>query len=174
MMEAGRKNAIEEDYLDLENWVPFRMYRVAEAVGNILADYYGPELGLKRAEWRALAVAASYPGASAKDIGEIGDMDPFTVSRAITQLTKLGYAVRTRNAPDKRQASLTILPAGKQAVEQVSDLARSMEALLLKDVSEQELRAFKQLIGKMEDATAILRARGWKNIRAPKDDRDDS
>ena len=145
--------------LDLKRWTPFRMFRVAEAMGSILAEYYGPDFGLKRHEWRALAVIANHPEATAREISELGDMDPFTASRAIQQLSRLGYVIRGQKASDKRQASLTLLPRGEEVVGRISSLARSLEAALLTEFSETEQRTLGEFLRRMEDATAVLRAR---------------
>ncbi len=135
------------------------MFRVAEAMGSILAEYYEPEFGLKRHEWRALAVISNHPEATAREISELGDMDPFTASRAIQRLSRLGYVVRGQKASDRRQASLTLLPRGEEVVGQISSLARSLEASLLTELSEAEQRTFGEFLRRMEDATAVLRAR---------------
>lgn len=150
--------------LNLETWIPYRMFRVGSAVGDFMAEYYGPDFGLKRTEWRTLAVIALFPNSSVKEICEIGDMDQFTVSRAITQVVSLGYAVRKKNATDGRQASLILLPEGQGVVEKISALASEIERELVANLSAAEREELAKIMHKMEDATAVLRARGVRSL----------
>src|ERR1044071_4734792 len=80
--------------LVLERWLPFRLFMIATRSGDLLNNYYGPEFELNRAAWRTLAVIASLPRASVQDICRAGDLDQFTVSRAINPLVERGYVRR--------------------------------------------------------------------------------
>ncbi len=164
MTRNNPKPGSDSGILNLETWMPYRMFRIGSAVGDLMADYYGPEFGLKRTEWRTLAVVANYPNSSVKDICEIGDMDQFTVSRAITQIVSLGYAARKKSVSDGRQASLILLPLGQVVVEKVSALATEIERDLAANLTPSERRDLEGIMQKVEDATAILRARGARSF----------
>ncbi len=164
MATTKRKSESEPMILNLGAWLPYRMFRIGSAVGDLMAEYYGPDFGLKRTEWRTIAVIALFPNSSVKEICEIGDMDQFTVSRAITQIVTLGYAVRKKSATDGRQASLVLLPAGQSVVEKITALASEIERELVAQLSAAEQDELTRVMRKLEDATAVLRARGVRSL----------
>jgi DNA-binding MarR family transcriptional regulator len=152
--------------MHLQDWLPFRLFMVATRSGDLLANLYGPHYGINRAEWRTLAVVANYPACSAKEIRTFGDMDQFTVSRAIGRLVELGFASRLVNDSDRRQACVALTERGYAVFDHVAELAMEIEGNLLDGLTEAEKAALMGILTKLEDMSAILRSRWPEHIAA--------
>lgn len=150
--------------LRLESWMPYRLFRVSSRVADVLNTYYGPELGLSRSAWRTMAIVANRPGISVREICQASALDQFAISRAIKQLVDLNFAQRQTGRSDKRFAAIELTPAGWDAFGKISDLALRLDAELTKSVSAEELEQLDTVLAKLDNASAGILARGWRNL----------
>ncbi|WP_157015567.1 MarR family winged helix-turn-helix transcriptional regulator [Mesorhizobium xinjiangense] len=150
--------------LQLESWLPYRLFRISARVADVLGAFYGPKFGLSRASWRTMAIVANRPGISVKEICQAGGLDQFSVSRAIRQLVELGLAQRQPGRSDKRYAAIALSDAGWQAFGEISDLSRNIDAELMRSVTPQEREALDAILAKLDDASAGILARGWHGV----------
>jgi len=173
---AGRETAGHETVgpddrpLRLEDWLPFRLFTVSARVADVLAGFYGPRYGLSRAAWRTMAIVANRQGISAKEICQAGGLDQFAVSRAIGQLVEFGYARRNAGRSDKRYASIALTAQGWAVFEEISTLAKRIEAELTAQVTERERAALDTVLHKLDTASAGILARGWHVFAPERDD----
>ena len=58
-----------DDILILEDFLPYRLNRLAEAVSRDFSRIYRERYGLTRPEWRTLAALGQYGTMTAKQIG---------------------------------------------------------------------------------------------------------
>ncbi|MBL6431191.1 MAG: MarR family transcriptional regulator [Alphaproteobacteria bacterium] len=114
--------------LQLESWLPYRLFRISARVADVLNAYYGPKFGFSRSAWRTMAIIANRPGASAKEICQAGGLDQFSVSRAVKQLVELGYARRQAGRSDRRYAAIELSESGWSAFTEISDVAKRLDA----------------------------------------------
>ncbi len=145
------------DSLVLEDFVPFRLNRLADAVSVNLSEIYRDRFGLEIAEWRVLVTVARRRDCTAQHIASSTRMHKTRVSRAVASLEDRKLIARTPNGADGREWSLQLTPAGQRLYSSLVPLALQRQVRLLSCLSEVERRAFLAAMAKLE---ASLELRG--------------
>lgn len=153
-----------DEWLQLETWLPYRLFRISSRVADVLGAFYGPKYGLSRAAWRTMAIVANRPGISVKEICQAGGLDQFAVSRAIRQLVELGFAQRQTGKSDRRYAAIELSETGWSAYGEISQLSRRIHAELTGSITDEELAVLDVLLAKLDNASAGVLARGWHGV----------
>ena len=128
--------------LILEEFLPYRLNRAAEAVSRRFAAVYRSEYGLTRPEWRTLATIGQMGATTATTISRHSSMHKTKVSRAVFTLEKRGWVTRRADPADRRTEQLELTRQGRRNYEALVKLALAFE------------RDFEQQIGRT--ATARL------------------
>jgi len=150
----------ERKPLHLGQWLPFRMWTVANEVGESMEGFYQERFGLTRVGWQALAVIAEHEPLSASELARKMHVDNVQAARAIGHLSDLRMISRRTDSQDKRRVVLRVAKAGWTAYWAIVPRARSLEEVLTRDLSAQELKVLSELLGRME-------ARGLELFPAP-------
>jgi DNA-binding MarR family transcriptional regulator len=122
---------MEPEILALEAFLPYRLNRLAEAVGREFSKIYRDRFGLTRPEWRTLATLGEFGTMTATAIGEHSSMHKTKVSRAVAELEKRKWVTRTPDAADRRVEHLALTKAGRGAYGELVPLAKAFEQRLL-------------------------------------------
>jgi DNA-binding MarR family transcriptional regulator len=121
-----------DDVLVLENFLPYRLMRLSEAVSREFAKAYHDRYGLTRPEWRVFATLGQYGTMTATTIGAHSAMHKTKVSRAVAALEKRKWLMREIHPPDRRVERLTLTKAGRAAYREMVPVAREFERWLSK------------------------------------------
>ncbi|MEO3386239.1 MarR family transcriptional regulator [Mesorhizobium sp. CAU 1741] len=124
--------------LELENFLPYRFNRLADAVSRDFARIYREKFGLTRPEWRLLATLGQYGTMTATAVGQHSSMHKTKVSRAVTALEQRRWLRRTPDPNDRRVEQLALTRAGESAYGELVPLAHGFEQVLLARMSERE------------------------------------
>jgi DNA-binding MarR family transcriptional regulator len=117
--------------LVLENFLPYRLNRLASAVSRDFRAVYGRHFDLTVPEWRVLATLGQFGEMGAKAIGAHSYMHKTKVSRAVRALEKRRW-LRRREAPqDRREEILSLTPLGEDAYAEIIPRAIAFEKALL-------------------------------------------
>ncbi|UXN58057.1 MarR family winged helix-turn-helix transcriptional regulator [Phyllobacterium zundukense] len=130
--------------LILENFLPYRLNKAAEAVSQRFASIYRERYGLTRPEWRTLATLGQFGILTATAIGAHSSMHKTKVSRAVFALEKRRWLSRKRDDIDRRIENLELTPAGHKAYNELAKVAHQFETDLLSalgKLGENELKA---------------------------------
>jgi DNA-binding MarR family transcriptional regulator len=160
--------SVGEVDVQLERWLPYRLFTIATRVADVLNSWYGPRYGLSRAAWRTMAIIGNRRGVSAKEICQAAGLDQFAVSRAIGQLVDLGFACRRTARNDKRYAAIALTETGWAALQDISALSKRIEDELTAGVSPQEKALLDDVLSRLETASAGILLRGWRGLAADK------
>ncbi len=128
----------------LEEFIPYRLNKAAEAVSQRFAGLYRDQYGLTRPEWRSLATLGQFGVLTATAIGAHSSMHKTKVSRAVFALEKRHWLRRMRDETDRRIENLELTPAGRKAYVELAKVAHAFEAELLASLGprgETELKA---------------------------------
>ena len=142
--------------LKLDDFLPYRLSVVSNAVSDAIASTYQALFGLRIPEWRLIAVIAETDGMTPQTLAHATRMDKVTVSRAAAALAKRGLIGRRPHAADQRSHHLSLTTAGRALYEQVAPKALEMEARLFGGLSGIERAQFRDLIGRIEAAAGGL------------------
>ena len=114
----------------LEEFIPYRLNKAAEAVSQRFAGQYRKQYGLTRPEWRTLATLGQFGTLTATAIGAHSSMHKTKVSRAVFSLERRHWVVRRRGDVDRRIENLELTPAGRKAYSELVEVAHAFEAEL--------------------------------------------
>jgi len=109
--------------LQLGNFVPFRLNRLAAEVSEHLAETYRERFGLDVPEWRVIATVGPERGCTAQYIAGSTRMHKTRVSRAIAHLEELGLMERTSSSHDRREMLLRLSKTGRRMYQELVPLA---------------------------------------------------
>lgn len=144
---------MNDDLLSLEDFLPYRLNRLADAVSRSFAKIYRERFGLTRPEWRLLATLGQYGTMTATAIGQHSAMHKTKVSRAVTALEKRRWLKRRSDTADRRVEHLTLTKAGGEAYRELVPLARGFEESLLGRMSARDRNAVLAGLAAIERAT---------------------
>lgn len=134
----------EKQPLILEDFLPYRLNKAAEAISQRFASLYRAQYGLTRPEWRTLATLGQFGVLTATAIGAHSSMHKTKVSRAVFALEQRYWLRRKRDEADRRIENLELTPAGRKVYADLAEVAHTFEAELLSNLGpsgERELKA---------------------------------
>lgn len=143
---------MNDDLLSLEEFLPYRLNRLADAVSRDFSRLYRDRFGLTRPEWRLLATLGQYGTMTATAIGQHSAMHKTKVSRAVTALEERRWLRRTPDATDRRVEHLTLTKAGEDAYRELVPFAREFETRILEQMRPAEKSAIISGLAALERA----------------------
>ena len=132
---------MEPDILELESFLPYRLYRLADTVSREFSNIYKERHGLTRPEWRTLSGLGQRGTMTATELGEQSAMHKTKVSRAVAELERRRWLTRTPDEKDRRVEHLALTKAGLAAYREMVPLAKAFERELLERLSEDQRAA---------------------------------
>jgi DNA-binding MarR family transcriptional regulator len=141
--------------LVLEDFVPFRLNRLADAVSLNLSDIYRDRFGLEIPEWRVLVTVGQAVDCTAQYIAASTRMHKTRVSRAVAALEERKLIERASNEADGRELRLRLAHAGQRMYADLVPLALARESGLLSCLSPTERRGFLGALSRLESALEL-------------------
>ncbi|MER8388688.1 MarR family transcriptional regulator [Mesorhizobium sp. M0166] len=143
---------MKPEILELQSFLPYRLYRLADAVSREFSRIYKDRHGLTRPEWRTLAGLGQHGTMTATALGEQSAMHKTKVSRAVAELERRRWLVRTPDEKDRRVEHLTLTKAGVAAYREMVPLAKAFERELLARLSTEQRAAVVSGVAALEAA----------------------
>src|ERR1700722_14458322 len=109
--------------LQLGDFVPFRLNRLAAEGSEHLAEIYRARFGLDIPECRVMATVGPERGCTAQHIARSTRMHKTRVSRAIAHLEERGLMTRVTSSADRREMELRLTKAGWKLYTELVPLA---------------------------------------------------
>ena len=152
--ETAAKRSVR---LDLFEFVPFQLNRLAAEVSSALSVEYAARYGLDIPEWRVLATLGfRHDPCSAQYIAHCTRTHKSTISRAVTSLMKRQIVERVENEDDRREFRLRLTRKGATLYEELIPRLLRKEQEILSCLSAQERRDFARLLGKIEQSLDLV------------------
>lgn len=141
--------------LDLFDFVPFRLNRLAAEVSSALSSEY--QAGLDIPGWRVLATLGFRNDAcSAQYIAHCTRTHKSTISRAVSALMERGIVERVENEDDRREFRLQLTGQGQALYEELIPRLLRREQEILSCLSAQERRDLGRVLGKIEKSLELV------------------
>ncbi|WP_246035932.1 MarR family winged helix-turn-helix transcriptional regulator [Aliishimia ponticola] len=135
----------------------FRINYLALLYNTPLYGWISDEYGLKRPEYVVLYSLALADGGSARDVSRTSGFPKNTLSRAITQLEKLGLIKPRSKAPGgRRTQALYLSDKGWALIHETRPTFEAQEKRMLKALSEGERQMLFELMSKV-----VREAHSW-------------
>src|SRR5208283_4123466 len=109
--------------LQLSEFVPFRLNRLAAAVSEYLSVIYRERFGLGIPEWRVLVTIGRHADCTAQQIADSTRMHKTRVSRAVAALRRRALLGRAPSTLDGRELHLRLTAAGRRLYASLVPLA---------------------------------------------------
>lgn len=142
--------------LRLEDFLPYRLTVLAEAVSLALSRLYAERYDIGIPEWRVIATLGQYRKMTAKDVGTHSHMHKTKVSRAVASLERKGFVERKPNPQDMREAFLTLTTKGRATYRELAPLAREFSDKLACELTSAELDVLEQLLNQLSLRAQII------------------
>jgi DNA-binding MarR family transcriptional regulator len=137
------------DELILEDFMPYRLARLASAVSRRFSKTYDDAFGISIPEWRVIAVLGRFPGLSAAEVAEQTFLDKVAVSRAVSKLLDSGRIDRQLADADRRRSILNLSEKGRKLHDEVARVALAFERDLLDGLEDSELEQLNAFMDKL-------------------------
>lgn len=148
--DPGGEGAAPRAELDLNQFLPYRLNRLADQISQSLAELYAERYQLNVAQWRVLAWLSHCDDLTAKKVCAYTNMDKARVSRAIQALEERGLISRTPSPKDQRLHDLHLTEAGQALLAELVPEAQAWEAELVATLSAGEYRDLLNVMRKLE------------------------
>ena len=153
---SGPRGGGERQDLVLDQYMPYRLSVVANAVSALVSSAYKDQYQLSVWEWRVIAVLGGVTSLTAQGICQKTAMDKVTVSRAINRLLKRGILQRAVSAGDRRSHDVSLTQEGVEIYRAIVPSALKCESDLLTVLTPGEQGQLFDLLEKLETAVRIL------------------
>jgi DNA-binding MarR family transcriptional regulator len=130
-----------DDILALEDFLPYRLNRLADAISRDFSATYRGQLGITRPEWRLIATLGQYGTMTATRIGRHSAMHKTKVSRAVTALEQRRWVTRATDEADRRVEHLKLTKAGEEVYRGMVPVAKAFEARMMAGLTPAEQAA---------------------------------
>lgn len=141
----------DQPILSLENFLPYRLNRIAEAVSRDFSKLYRDRHGITRPEWRVLATLGEFPTMTATEIGAHSSMHKTKVSRAVAELERRGWLARKADDADRRVEHLALTKVGRVVYREMVPIAREFEKRLSSAMSAARFAEFDYGLERLEE-----------------------
>lgn len=135
--------------MHLQQFLPYRLAVLAEAVSRSMAAVYRQRFELSRDEWRLLAALGESGRIQGAEAAQTTTLDKMQASRALRSLEARGLLSRETDERDRRHVIVHLLPAGRALLRQVAPLVLAREDDLLQALTEDERRVLDRALDKL-------------------------
>ena len=144
----------------LQNFFPYRLAVLADAVSRSMAQVYEVRFDLSRDEWRVLAALAELGSMKTTALIPHTMLDKMQVSRAVTRMEREGLIAREDDPQDGRGYIVSVLPKGKAVYRRIVPMVHARERFLLEGLEENERAAFIGALEKVLERARRLEQQG--------------
>ncbi|MEM7705205.1 MAG: MarR family winged helix-turn-helix transcriptional regulator [Pseudomonadota bacterium] len=123
------------DAFQLESFFPFLLSRLSNRVSAGISETYASRYQLKVSEWRLICLIGCYPGVSAGEVAQRGELDKVAVSRSVATLISRGLIEREFDEVDRRRSMLRLSAAGQAILDDIAPTASAYSNALLEALS---------------------------------------
>ncbi|MFE5586511.1 MarR family winged helix-turn-helix transcriptional regulator [Kitasatospora sp. NPDC056531] len=123
----------------------FLLARIGRTARGRLAEQLA-ERGLRLWDLAVLAALADFGPQAQRDLVQRLGIDPSDLAKVADQLGAAGYVERTRDQRDRRRVSVSVTPAGRALLAELTGQARAVQDELLAPLDAGERRTLRKLL----------------------------
>lgn len=146
--------------MNLEQFLPYRVAVLAEALSQCVGQVYRERFGLSRDEWRVLAALADGGSHRMVDIAARSTLEKMQVSRAAARMDAAGLLDKLPDPDDGRGWLLRLKPAGRALYAKLVPMVRSREAFLLDALTPEDRAVLDRALTQLGQRAAQLLSQG--------------
>ena len=146
--------------MNLQQFFPYRLARLAEAVSQATAQVYSVRFDLTRDEWRVLAALAGGGDVKTAAVLDSSSLDKMRVSRALARLQRDGLVGRSPDPGDGRGYLVRLLPPGQAMYRKIVPMVLAREEFLLAELKPAERAALDKALDHLLQRAQQLNRQG--------------
>lgn len=123
----------------------------AATLSNRFAAAAYERVGATRHQYAVLTALGEIDGATQAELGRHCHIDRSDITGTIGELEHAGFIVREENAVDRRQKLVSLTPAGRERVAQISEALHAAQDHLLTDMSHEDRKTLARLLAGILD-----------------------
>ena len=135
--------------LDLDGYIPFLISAIGNKWSRSSSSLYLKEFGVGVTEWRIIAMLAIEPRITAYRTCQVIGLDKAAASRALKALEGRGLVRSWQQDPQNHRKLSELTPDGWALHDRIIQTARRREALMLADVSRDEVATLAELLRRL-------------------------
>lgn len=132
-------------------------------------DRRSAQLGLTRAQWRALSRIERSQGLTQSELAEDLDLEPIAVGRVVDRLEAAGFLERRADPEDRRCWRLYLAPKSAEVMGEMKQIAAQLRGEVLDGVDAAEYATTMRVLAQVKDTLNQLDRQGRAGTR-PKAD----
>lgn len=129
------------DYGPLADWVGFNL-RMAQAAAFQAFSRLAKEIGTRPGRFATLMLIGRNPGISQTALSRANGRDKSSLTPVLDDLARRGLLIRRRTRADQRTYRLSLTPAGRRLLAELTRCAREHEKKLDRIIGAKEQKAF--------------------------------
>src|SRR5262245_9100961 len=141
--QNGRGEAI--DYGPLADWVGFNL-RMAQAAAFQAFSRLAKEIGTRPGRFATLMLIGRNPGISQTALSRANGRDKSSLTPVLNDLARRGLVIRRRTRADQRTYRLSLTPAGRRLLAELTRCAREHEKNLDRIIGAGEQKDFVRVL----------------------------
>ena len=132
--------------LDLDNYIPFLLSAIGNKWSRSSSGLYLKEFDIGVTEWRIIAMLAIEPRITAYRICQVIGLDKAATSRALKAMEGRGLVNSWQEDPANHRKLVELTPAGWAMHDRIIAIAHRREALMLSDLTRDEVAVLADLL----------------------------
>jgi len=150
-----KANGLAEDidYGPLADWVGFNL-RMAQAAAFQAFSRLAEEVGTRPGRFATLMLIGRNPGISQTALSRANGRDKSSLTPVLNDLARRGLVIRQRTRADQRAYRLSLTPAGRRLLAELTQCARAHERSLDEIIGAQEQKNFVKVLKRIIAAMA--------------------
>lgn len=152
----GTPAHLDQAPLKLEDFLPYRLNVCASLVSHSLTRACAEQHKIGTPEWRVLVTLGQFGQMTAKAIGIHSHMQKTKVSRAVALLERRKLVTRRANRADRREAFLSLTPAGRDIYSELAPIALDFASRLLATLDAADRAALDRALEKLTKRSAQI------------------
>jgi len=129
------------DYGPLADWIGFNL-RMAQAAAFQAFSRLAKEIGTRPGRFATLMLIGRNPGISQTALSRANGRDKSSLTPVLNDLARRGLVIRRRTRADQRTYRLSLTPAGRRVLAELTRCAREHERKLDQIIGAGEQKAF--------------------------------
>ena len=123
-------------------------------------DRRSAQLGLTRAQWRALSRIERSEGVTQSELADDLDLEPIAVGRVIDRLETAGFVERRADPGDRRCWRLFLVPGSAAVVAEMKQIAAQLRGEVLAGVDAADYATTMRVLAQVKDTLHQLDRQG--------------
>jgi len=140
---------------DLQNFLPFRLSRLAHEVSQRMASTYSEKFDIDIPQWRVLATLSAKEPCTAQSVVSSTRTHKSTISRAVSSLTETGWIERAPSDEDGRERLLRLTTEGRRKFNELVPVVLAFEHSLYAAMDQESMQNLASGISALENVLEV-------------------